>query len=115
MLSREVLDSVIKAYDDNDVKAVTESFHENGEWDMVGQFHLKGIKEIGDFFKKSGEMVMLDSTKDHILIEGNTAVVDGQVKCRDASGTVTEMRYCDIYEFEGEKVRALRSYVITKK
>ena len=114
MLSKETLEKVLAAFDRNDAEAVTDSFAENGEWDVVGQPRLSGRENIRKFFQEHPGVEMLDATKDHMIINGNTAVVDGQGKCKEPDGKITEMFYCDVYDFEGDKVKSLRSYCIPK-
>ncbi|RYY57514.1 MAG: nuclear transport factor 2 family protein [Chitinophagaceae bacterium] len=115
MLKKETLEKVIKTFENNDVEGLIASFHENGTWEMVGQETINGHDGLRQFFGQNTEVEMLSSTRDHVVISGDTAVVDGQGKCKDGKGNIVENFYCDIYEFEGDKVKSLRSFVIDKK
>ena len=115
MLNKETLEKVIKTFENNDVEGLINCFHENGTWEIIGHETLKGHQGFRDFFSKNSGGGMISASREHVVIQGNTAIVDGQGKCKDGKGQVIENWYCDIYDFDGEKVRALRSYVIDKK
>jgi uncharacterized protein (TIGR02246 family) len=114
--TRELIQSLIEAFDNNDVEAILRHFTEDIEWTIVGNDTLSGKKGIEDFFNAHPQMKMLSSTKDHFVIDGDTVVVNGEVDCENEStGARHDMFYCDIYELEEGKVRKMTSYCIDKK
>lgn len=116
MNTKEIITAVIDAFDKNDVELILSYLTEDVEWNMVGDQTFSGKQSIRDFFSAYPNMQMIASTRDHFLIDGNTAAVNGNVQCEDKStGVYSEMYYCDLYQLEGDKVKKMTSYVIPKK
>ncbi|MCX2480199.1 nuclear transport factor 2 family protein [Pedobacter sp. MC2016-15] len=114
--TREFLMSVIDAFDKNDVDLILSHLADDVEWTIVGEQRFSGKQSIGDFFRAFPDMKMISSTKDHIIISGNNAVVDGEVQCiNEGTGVHHDMFYCDIYDFKDGKVQKMTSYTVNKK
>jgi len=114
--TKEFIQSLIEAFDENDVERILSHLSEDIVWNIVGNDTFTGKKSIRDFFNAYPDMKMLSSTKDHFVIDGDTAVVDGEVVCEHAvTGARQDMFYCDIYQLENGKVRKMTSYCIDKK
>lgn len=114
--TKEFIQSLIEAFDKNDVELILSHLADDIEWNIVGEQVFSGKKNIADFFNAHPDMKMLSSTKDHFVIAGNTVAVDGQVQCEEGgTGVIHDMFYCDIYDLEDGKVRKMTSYCINKK
>jgi len=116
METKELISNVIDAFDKNDTELVLSHFTDDIQWTMVGDQTFSGKNNIRDFFATHPDMEMISSTKDHMVIDGDTVVVDGEVNCVDKSNGVSHnMYYCDIYELENGKVKKMTSYCVNKK
>jgi hypothetical protein len=115
MSNKEVVQQVIAAFDKNDVDAILSNFTDNAEWHMRPGKIAAGKTAIREFFGEMSGMEMETSIKKHIIVNGDNAAVDGEVKCKDPNGKVYDMYYCDIYELENGKVNKLISYTVDKK
>ena len=114
--NRGFIQSLIEAFDKNDVDLILSHLADDIEWNIVGEQVLSGKKHIADFFNAHPDMKMLSSTKDHFVVAGNTVAVDGEVQCEDGgTGAIHDMFYCDIYDLENGRVRKMTSYCINKK
>lgn len=114
--TREFILSLIDAFDKNDVGQILSHMADDVEWHIVGNTKIAGKQGVEEFFKAFPDAQMITSTKDHIVIQGNTAVVNGEVQCGDpSSGVENDMYYCDIYDLEDGKVKKLTTYCVNKK
>jgi len=116
MNNKETILSVIDAFDKNEVELILSYFTEDIEWRMMGDHFFSGKDKIKEFFAAHPNMQMISSTKEHILIDGDSAAVNGEVQCQDkTTGNYHDMFYCDLYDLENGKVKKLTSYVVNKK
>jgi ketosteroid isomerase-like protein len=116
MDTKEIVTAVIDAFDNNDVELILSYLTEDAEWHMVGDQTYAGKETIREFFTTHPDMKMISSTRENIIVEGNTAAVNGEVQCEEeSSGAKHEMYYCDLYVLEGDLVKKMTSYVLPKK
>lgn len=115
MDTKEVIEKIVDAFDRSDVEGILDLMTADAVWEMVGGRALVGKDEIRSSLIEMGEMEMLGSTKDHMIIEDATAAVDGAVKYKGKDGQVHEMYYCDVYELKDGKVSKMTSYTVNKK
>ncbi|WP_162996531.1 nuclear transport factor 2 family protein [Mucilaginibacter celer] len=117
MGTKEIVLQVVEAFDNNDVEKILSFFADDVVWTMTGTniTVMNGKAEVERFFGGMEEVKMISSTKDHVVAEGNTAAVDGLVKCQGKEGKVFEMYYADFYELTDGKVKKISSYVVDKK
>ena len=114
MLTRDLLDKLLHAFDLNDRDTIFEFFAEDGTWEILGYRTMNGKADIKAFFEQN-TVVAIESVRHRVIISGNNAVVDVEGKCTDGKGNVWGNWCCDIFEFEGNKVKSLKSFVIDKK
>jgi ketosteroid isomerase-like protein len=117
MTTKEIVTQVIEAFDNNNVEKILSLFADDVVWSMTGTGIniMNGKTEVEQFLGGMDEIKMVSSTRDHIIVDGDTAAVDGLVKCKGKDGKEFEMFYADFYELEDGKVKKLSSYVIDKK
>jgi len=114
MLNRDLLDKLLHAFDVNDRDTILEFFAEDGTWEILGYKTMKGKADIKAFIAQN-TIDVVEAKKHRVIISGDTAVVDVEGKCKDGKGNVFENWCCDILEFEGSKVKSLKSFVVDKK
>jgi ketosteroid isomerase-like protein len=115
MNNKEIIQNVIDAFDSNDVDGILDLLTDDVEWHMLGDQVISGKDELKEYFSKNAGMKLLSSTKDHIIIEGDRAAVDGNVQCAGKNGETMDMYYCDVYELEKGKVKKIVSYTVNKR
>lgn len=76
---------------------------------------INGKEKIRTMFSDmKGQMEMLGSTKDHMLIQGDIVVCDGLVNMKE-NGNTSQQPYCNIYEFEKGKSKKKKWYIVNNK
>jgi len=103
---------IVTAFDENDVETILNSVTDDIVWNMVGNETVSGKENLRKFFADHADMKMISSTKDHIIIDGDSACVDGYVHCSDGKDKNFHMNYCDIYDIEKEKIKKITSYCV---
>jgi ketosteroid isomerase-like protein len=117
MTTKEIVQQVIDAFDNNDVEKILSFFADDVTWTMKGSSItiMNGKNEVEQFLGGMEDVKMVSSTKDHIIVEGKTAAVDGLVQCKGKNGEDMAMYYADFYELENDKVKTVTSYIVDKK
>ncbi|WP_121811595.1 nuclear transport factor 2 family protein [Mucilaginibacter kameinonensis] len=117
MTTKEIVLQVLDAFDNNDVEKILSFFSDDVEWTMRGSSVtvMNGKDSVYKFFGGMEDVKMVSSTKDHIVVDGNIAAVDGLVQCKGKNGEDMAMYYADFYELENGKVKKLSSYIVDKK
>ncbi len=115
MTNKQTIENVIKAFEENNVEGILEQLTDDAEWHMLNDQTIKGKDAWRTFFGQHPEMTMVSSTTNHIIIDGDQAAVDGEVKCKDKDGNLFDMYYCDLYELRDAKVKKMVTYSINKK
>ena len=117
MTTKEIVLQVIEAFDKNDVDKILDLFADDVIWTMKGSSLTisNGKDEVEKFLGGMDDVMIVSSTHDHIIVEGNKAAVDGFIQCENKSGEKINMYYADFYELENDRVKILTSYVVDKK
>lgn len=117
MTTKEIVQQVIDAFDNNDVEKILSFFADDVTWTMKGSSItiMNGKNEVEQFLGGMEDVKMVSSTNDHIIVEGKTAAVDGLVQCKGKNGEDMAMYYADFYELENDKVKTVTSYIVDKK
>lgn len=113
-MERHTFENILQAFDKADHDTITEAFTENTTWEIIGHWTLKGKDEIRKFFAGC-DTEAVESSRERVLFTDSYAIVESKGKCRDATGKEWQNWCCDIYDFEGDKVRALRSFPVDKE
>ena len=79
-------------------------------WEVGGPTPSRGKTEFDQGVRPGQDVVSLDGEIDRLLEEGNVVVADGTVRVSLKDGKAINVRFCDLFEFEGEKVKRLTAY-----
>ncbi len=115
MDNKTILQQIIRGFDENDFDLIIDSVTEDMTWEMLGTTSINGKTALKKWFKDTEGMQLLESTKDHIILQDDTATVDGVAKCKGPDGTIYDMFYADVYEFRDGKVSKMISYTLPRK
>jgi ketosteroid isomerase-like protein len=81
-------------------------------WDLLGYRHLSGKDEFdreieNEDFTGSPTLVL-----DRLVEEGDTVVAIGTGEATRKGGAVHRFCYCDVFTFEGDRIRRVESYLV---
>ena len=106
---------VIDAFDKSDGETITSHMTDDAEWHFLGSQVYSGKETIRKFFNDHQGVQVTSSIKNHIIADGDTVAVNGEITCTTGEGELCDMYYCDFYEMENFKIKKLTSYIVDKK
>ena len=81
-------------------------------WDLPGYRHLAG-KEAFDREIENEEFVGSPTlTVDRLVEEAGAVVAIGSGEATHRSGAVHRFAFCDVFTFEGDRIRRVESYLV---
>ena len=108
---KQVVEQANDAFSRNDTEGFLNLCTEDVEWTMVGDTTVRGKSAIREW------MTSMDPgtpaiTVEQIIAEGDIAVATGTVHMKGKDGREAPFAWCDVYRFEGDRIAALKAFVI---
>lgn len=82
---------------------------------MEGEATNTGKASIREWMSSMGSSEPPVFTVDKMIAEGDSVICYGGMKMKGESGAEETYSYCDAYNFTGDKVSELRSFVVKHK
>ena len=79
-------------------------------WEVGATKRTHGKAEFEKEVLPGPDVVRLGIQVDRTVEEGNFVVAEGLAQIFKKDGVRIDVQYCDIFEFEGEKVRRITAY-----
>ncbi len=79
-------------------------------WEVGQPKRTRGKKEFEEEMAPGPNVVRLQNDITRMIEEGNVVVSEGTVQVSQQDGKVLHVQYCDVWEFEGEKVKRITAY-----
>jgi ketosteroid isomerase-like protein len=79
-------------------------------WEVAADKRTHGKVEFEKEVLPGPDVVRLGIQLDRTVEEGNVVVAEGLAHIFKKDGETFDVQYCDIFEFEGEKVRRITAY-----
>lgn len=81
-------------------------------WEVGAPEPTRGKKAFEEGMQAGSEVTRLTQSIARTVEEGNVVVSEGKVQVFKKDGNVINVRFCNVYEFEGEKVKRITAYGI---
>lgn len=88
---------------------------DNVVWNMVGDKITEGKDAIREWMSSMGPSEPPKFTVDKLFADDDSAACYGDMTMKGKDGTKESYSYCDVYEFSGDKITRLNSYVVKTK
>ncbi len=108
---KRIVEQANEAFVRNDVEAFLNLCTENIEWTMVGAPPVRGKSALREWMK-SMDPGTPAVTVDRVIADADFAATWGSMTMKDKDGRVAPFSYCDVYRFEGDRISALKAFVI---
>ena len=79
-------------------------------WEVGAPKRTRGKREFEDEMRPGENVTRLADQLFRLVEEGNVVVAEGKVQVFKKDGSVTDVQYCNVHEFEGERVKRITSY-----
>ena len=109
--NKAIVDKVNAAFAEGSVEGFLACCADDVTWTMVGDTTVHGKDAIRQWMA-SMDMEPPQFTVAHVIAEGDFVTTHGDMTMKDKDGKVVPYAYCDIYRFRGDKIVALRAFVI---
>ncbi len=114
---RTFIKAINQAWSENDMDVVIANLTDDVRWTMAGEFTIEGkdnfIKSIEEMNTEA--MTTKSNTTDHIVVDGNRAIINGSMTMVDPDENESTYGFCDVYRLRGDKISAVTSYVVDLK
>jgi ketosteroid isomerase-like protein len=108
---KKVVERWAECFAHQDWKAMLDLFTDDVErWEVGAVKRTHGKVEFEKEVLPGPEVVRLGMRVDRTIEEGNVVVADGLAQIFKKDGARIDVQFCDIFEFEGEKVRRITAY-----
>lgn len=113
--TKELIQQINQLFTENKMESFMDYFAEDVVWDMYsaasGHTTFNGIAEMNQM--DTSNMPQYSNFRfSTIVIEGDTASVQGSSITTKKDGTQYESNFCDIYHFKNDKIVKMSSYVV---
>lgn len=110
---KEIVKKVDASFEANDMEEFLSFCADDFEWKMVGDTTKKGKETVREWMSSMGEgMEPPKITARKSIAEGETVASYGEMTMKDEKGEENNYEFCDVYQFENDKIASLTSYVI---
>lgn len=110
---KEIVKKVDASFEANDMEGFLSFCADDVEWKMVGDATKKGKDSIREWMSSMGagmEPPKIIARKS--IAEDETVASYGEMTMKDENGEEKSYEFCDVYQFENDKIASLTSYVI---
>jgi uncharacterized protein len=108
---KQVIARWAECFANQDWKAMLDLFTDDVErWEVGTKKRTHGKVEFEREVLPGPDVVRLGIQVDRTIEEGNVVVAEGLAHISKKGEVTIDVQYCDIFEFEGEKVRRITAY-----
>jgi uncharacterized protein len=108
--NKETVKQVNQAFSANNIEGFLELCSENVKWTMTGDKTVEGKDGIREFAASMGDMEPPVIANKNIIAEGDSVAAYGEMTMGG-----NKYDYCDVYQFQTDKIVELISYVVKVK
>ena len=109
--NKEIVEKVNAAFAANNLEGFLSLCADDVEWTMVGEKICKGKAAIREWISSMPAEPPIFNVAT-LIAEGDLVMAQGDMTMNDKERKAVPYSYCDIYHFRGDKIAALKSFVI---
>lgn len=108
---KKVIERWSECFAQQNWKGMLELFTEDIErWEVGAPARTHGKSAFEKEVLPGPEVARLGMKVDRVIEEGNLVVADGLAHVYKKDGTTVAVQFCDVFEFEGDKIRKITAY-----
>jgi ketosteroid isomerase-like protein len=108
---KRVIEQYIEGFRNADHEAILALLTDDVIWEMPGLFRLEGKVAFDGEIENPAFSGKPKLTIHRMTEEGNVVVLEGRVQAAMADGTPFAAEFCDVFEFEEEKIKRLIGFL----
>lgn len=109
------LREINRAFSEGDTQYLLENVTDDFCWFIVGEKTVSGKTEFSEALEQMRQLPPMKIEIDNIIMEGNSASVEGKVTGRNKNGQKKHFGFCDLYRVTNPtapKISEMTSFVI---
>ncbi len=110
----DIVRQINEAFMQNNMEGFLDHCSEDVKWTMAGEKTTVGKEQIREWMKDMKDCEPPEFGVDRMISNEDSVVCFGDMKMKGENGE-EPYTYCDIYQFDGDKVIDLRSFVVKDK
>ena len=110
--NKQVVHAYTEAFIGSDHAAVLACLTEDVVWTVPGAFVARGKAEFDAQIEHPDFRPHPAITVSRMTEENDVVIAEGTVRTERKDGTVLHLVFCDVFEMEGGRIRALTSYLM---
>ncbi len=118
LTKKQIVEEINASFTKNNTEGFLAHCDENIRWTMVGEKLTESKSEIREWMKQMEGMEPPVFVVANLVADGDVVVCNGDMTMNGEDGKPGKYSFCDIYQFSGDKVAELTSFVVatdTKK
>ena len=115
MSNKKVIKTYMEGFNEGDHAKILSCLTDNVIWEMHGLFSHVGKEAFDKEIENEAFEGRPTITLIRMVEEGNIVVAEGNVKFKVKNGPMMHTVICDVFHFEGDKIKQLTGYIMTPK
>lgn len=111
----EKVKSLNKAFVTGDTDYIVENLAEDIQWNFVGEGVIEGKEAASNMLEPMRGVVAEEHTIENIIVQGNTAMIEGTMKTPSENDEEKVYAFCDVYTFDQSSdanIKKLSAYLL---
>jgi ketosteroid isomerase-like protein len=110
--NKQTVSNYMEGFRKSDHAQILSCLTDDVVWEMPGAFHLEGKKAFDGEIENPAFKGSPTITHVRLVEENNIVVAEGKVEGQFKNGDIMKAVFCDVFHFEGGKIKKLTSYVM---
>ena len=109
--NRTAVECYMTAFAAGDHARVLACLTDDVEWEVPGAFVLSGKEAFDAEIENPAFVGRPDIVTTRVIEAGDVIVAEGSVRTQRKDGPLLTLRFCDVFELQGGRIRRLTSYL----
>jgi ketosteroid isomerase-like protein len=109
--NKRTIDRYMAGFRAVDHAVVLSCLTDDVEWEIPGMFHARGKAAFDQEIENEAFVGHPDIVVARMIEEDDVVVAEGSVRTQKRDGGELRLRFCDVFDMEGARIKRLTSYL----
>ncbi|MEX1136905.1 MAG: nuclear transport factor 2 family protein [Balneolales bacterium] len=110
--NKKTVEKYIDGFEKSDHEQILSCLTEDVIWLIPGMFRKSGKKEFDNEIENENFVGSPAIQVSRMTEENDVVIAEGNVKSKMKSGELLDASFCDVFEFENERIKQLTSFLM---
>lgn len=110
--NKRTIERYMEAFRRGDHAAILGCLTDDVEWEIPGAVHLRGQAAFDKEIENEAFVGRPEIGVTRLTEENDVVIAEGSVRTRRRTGAMLDLRFCDVFEMAGGRIRRLISYLV---